>query len=302
MAATDETPPVSVVVPTRGRPAQLAACVGALARLRYPPARLQVVIADDGGDVPESATGPLRDRGVAAAVVRTGGSGPGAARNAAVEAAGGDLIAFTDDDCAPREDWLTVLAGAASRNPGAAVGGRVVNALGRNPFAVASQVTHDSAYAFHNDGPAGPTFLATNNLAMPAAGLRGLGGFDPAFRTSEDRDLCARWRGQGGRLLYVPTAVVEHAHRLGLGSFLGQHLGYGRGARHFHSSRAAAAGRGFRPSARFYRLLIERAVAEPGDSARPLVLSLAVAGQLASAAGFVLEAAADRRGFGRGGR
>lgn len=288
-----------MVVPTRGRPAELAACVEALARLRYPAGRIEVVIADDGGDVPRSATGPLRDRGVAAAIVRTGRSGPGAARNAAVEAAGGDLVAFTDDDCAPREDWLDLLAAAASRNPGEAVGGRVVNTLVRNPFAVASQVTHDSAYAFHNDGAAGTTFLATNNLAMPREGLRRLGGFDPAFLTSEDRDLCARWREQGGRLVYVPAAVVEHAHRLGPGSFLGQHFGYGRGARRFHSSRAAAGGRGFRPSARFYRLLAGRALAEPGESARALVLSLTVAGQLAGAAGFVMEAAAARRGSGR---
>ncbi len=226
------------------------------------------------------------------------GSGPGAARNAAASVAGGELIAFTDDDCLPREDWLTLLTRAALANPGEAVGGRVVNALTANPFAVASQVTHDSAYAFHNERDGEATFLATNNLAMPLDGFRAVGGFDPAFLTSEDRDLCARWRERGGRLLYVPGAVVEHAHPLDMGSFLRQHMGYGRGAWRFHHARRVSGGPGFWPGTRFPRLLARRALAEPGDSARALVLGLAVAGQLASAAGFALEARAARRGPG----
>jgi GT2 family glycosyltransferase len=42
--------------------------------------------------------------------------------------------------------------------------------------------------------------------------LRKVGGFDESLKTSEDSDISARIRAHGGRIMYVPTAVVRHRH------------------------------------------------------------------------------------------
>ncbi len=49
-----ELPFFSLIVPTYERPAQLAACLGALARLDYPPERFEIIVVDDGSTVAPS--------------------------------------------------------------------------------------------------------------------------------------------------------------------------------------------------------------------------------------------------------
>ncbi len=67
------------------------------------------------------------------------------------------------------------------------------------------------------------------------------GGFDAAFNraSAEDREFCDRWVQGGRRLIYVPDAVVRHAHKLSLYTYARQHFIYGRGALHFRQARAA---------------------------------------------------------------
>src|SRR5205807_1739071 len=68
------------------------------------------VVGDGGGRSPlEDVVEPRRER-MGVQLVAQARAGPGAARNAGVARAGGELIAFTDDDCRPRPDWLRRLA------------------------------------------------------------------------------------------------------------------------------------------------------------------------------------------------
>ena len=107
----------SVIVPTHRRPAQLAECLAALARLDYPPDRYEVIVVDDGGGMPlDDVLEPFRDR-MAVSCLTGRRAGPAAARNAGAARARGDLLAFTDDDCRPRPDWLRRLAGRGAPGP-----------------------------------------------------------------------------------------------------------------------------------------------------------------------------------------
>lgn len=226
-------PSVSVVIPTRDRPRQLRDCLAALRELDYPRARLQVIVVDDGG------TGELASQVSDAVLVRQQpSSGPGAARNRGAEAADGELLAFTDDDCLPEPGWLRALAGAAEG--GSAAGGRTVNALPSNPYSEASQYIQELVYAHYNRDPEAARFLASNNLAVARDAFRELGGFH-AERfpfASEDRDFCDRWLASGRALRYEPAAMVRHAHELDLRRFVRQHIAYGRGAARYHRARA----------------------------------------------------------------
>jgi len=229
------TPSVSVIVPTRRRPLALARCLAALAQLDHPAERLEVIVADDGGTL-----GPFSPpEGQRVRILRMAWRGPAAARNAAAAVAEGDVVAFTDDDCEPDRGWLRELLPAISA--GVAGGGHTTNRLPDNAYAATSQHVQDLVYAHFNCRPADARFIASNNLAVPRADFAAVGGFDGRrFRgAAEDRDFCDRWRASGGRLVYVPEAVVRHAHDLDLPGFWRQHFGYGRGAACFHAARAA---------------------------------------------------------------
>ena len=225
-----ERPSVSVVVPTRDRPDQLPSCLGGIAKLDYPRDRLQVIVVDDSG-----GSAAVEDAALDVELIATDRLGPAGARNAGVERAEGVLLAFIDDDCYPRPDWLARLVTRWQEAPAGAVGGHTVNALSENVYAEAAQLVIDVGYA-QNSAPERRWFT-TNNLVMPAEGFRALGGFDASYRTAEDRDLCARWLESGRRMAYEPAAIMEHRRRVDLAEFVAMHFRYGRGSFRFHRDR-----------------------------------------------------------------
>jgi glycosyltransferase involved in cell wall biosynthesis len=283
-------PRVSVVVPTAGRPAQLARCLAALRAQDEPDGGFEIVVAIDGDETTPDPDG--------ARVVRHARRrGPGAARNTGAVAARGEVLAFTDDDCVPDRGWLAALL--AGLGPGAAVGGRTVNALGANRFADASQHIVDLVYAHYNRDERAARFLASNNLAVRRDDFLAVGGFDAgAFPfASEDRDLCDRWRASGRTLRLVPEAVVRHAHELDLAGFVAQHLAYGRGAARYHRARRARGTGRLRDDLPFHldpSLYVHTARLRPRRRAAR-VAALLPLWQAANAAGYALEGAAMNR-------
>ncbi|GAA4904372.1 mycofactocin system glycosyltransferase [Actinomycetospora succinea] len=97
---------VSVVVPVRDRPDELARLLDALVGTGVG----EVVVVDDGSADPdrtERVAGARRARVVRHDVSR----GPAAARNTGAAASSGDLVAFLDSDVVPEPGWLAPLLG-----------------------------------------------------------------------------------------------------------------------------------------------------------------------------------------------
>ena len=297
-------PRVSVVVPTRDRPLALARCLDALAGLEYPRDRFEVLVVDDASARPlEALVAAYRAR-IDVTLVVQAHAGPAAARNAGAARGRGDLLAFTDDDCAPAPGWLRILASYLERAPDRAVGGRTLNALAGDPYATASQLLIDYLYAYYNADPEGPRFLTSNNFAVEVDRFRSIGGFDATWphAAGEDREFCDRWRQHGYRLTYAADAVVHHAHALTFGGFCRQHFTYGRGAFFFHRARARRGQPRVRVEPRrFYVELLRHPSSRRAARAARLTLLLALA-QAANAAGFFWETGVNRRSAGtRGG-
>lgn len=288
-----QTPPVfSVIIPTYGRPRQLMECLQSLARLDYSRDCFEVIVVDDGSEVPPQAAIAAVAAKLDVLLLRQSRAGPAAARNAAALQARGTFLAFTDDDCQPAPDWLRALARRLASNPQCMIGGRTINALPGNPYSTASQLLIDYLYSYYNADPGQARFVTSNNLAVAAERFRSIGGFDTSFPrpAAEDRELCDRWLYHGYRLMYVPEAVVHHAHTLTFRSFLRQHFTYGRGAFFFHRIRSRrGAGRLRVEPLAFYRNLLRYPSSHAG-SAWALSLSvLLAAAQAANAAGFFWE-------------
>jgi GT2 family glycosyltransferase len=138
-------------------------------------------------------------------------------------------------------------------------------------------------------------FLAGNHLACSADKFRELNGFDPIFvhSVAEDRDFCRRWIESGKEILFVPEAIVYHAHNLLALPYFRQHFRYGRGAFTFHTLEARRHNGGLRfESVAFYLNLIAYPI--KANCRRPLTLSYLLAlSQVANTAGFVFQMLED---------
>lgn len=277
---------VTVVVPTRDRPASLRRCLAALAR--QDARELDVVVVDDGSrdrGAVEEALGSLPG----ARLLRTPGRGPAVARNLGARAAEGEVVCFTDDDCEPEPGWARLLAEAVAAGDIAA--GRTVPPADAGPAVIASQTITNALMLASLDRATGRLgFAPTCNLAASREATRAL-PFDESYPTAagEDRDWFARALESGVAPAYVPGAVVTHRQRLDPSAFLRQQLRYGRGAARFRAERRAGEGgtRAGRPQlARpgFYLSLVRRGFA---DGAR--VGALVLAAQAATAIGVAAE-------------
>lgn len=121
-----EGPLVSVTVATRDRPALLRRAIDSVLAQSY--RHLELVVADDS-DGPETAAVLAAVADDRLTVVRTPARrGPGAAYNAGLDAASGDIIAFLDDDNTMHPEWLRAVVWAFGAHPEADVlyGARVV--------------------------------------------------------------------------------------------------------------------------------------------------------------------------------
>ena len=291
----------SVVIPTRDRPGQLDTCLAALASQSLPRDRFEVIVVDDGSRVPVAPRLDAWRGRLNLGHAWTPGAGPAAARNAGIALAAGCCLAFTDDDCVPDARWLEALLGGLPGQPGALVGGRTFNLLSGSPAPEASQLISDVVHDFYNASPGLPRFFTSNNLAAEAASLRALGGFDERFRTAEDRDLCDRWLASGRPIAFVPDAVVGHAHRMNVGGFIRQHVGYGRGAFLFMRARQSRNSGTSAVELGFYAGLLPRIVRLMRGRRNPAALAaLLVVWQLANTAGYVQAWAAARAPLRRG--
>jgi GT2 family glycosyltransferase len=285
----------SVVVPTYNRPDQLRGCLGALADLDYPRERFEVIVVDDGGaadltPVVDEVAGRVQAR-----LIRQENAGPGPARNSGAAAARAPYVVFTDDDCRPRRDWLAVLDARLSEHPDALIGGPTENLLPDDPFATTWQTIIEMVYDYFNE-PNGPSSLiASNNMAVPRATFLALGGFDLRYRWAgaEDRELCARWIHEGGRIIFVPEARLGHGHPMTIGSFCRLYFRYGRGAYLYHRRRGADHAGTFSTDIGFHLNLVSllrHALGLLPPRRRVAVVPLLGVWQLANLAGFCYQA------------
>jgi GT2 family glycosyltransferase len=226
----------SIIIPTYNRPAPLERCLRALNDLDYPRDRMEVVVVDDGGACPLEELVERRSWGFPLRLLRQKNSGPAAARNRGAQAAVGEYLAFTDDDCCPDPGWLSALDQAMEMHVDGLFGGHIQNGLPENRFSATSQLLVDYLYEYFRAQAAASSFFTSNNIAMKRSALLDLGGFDTSYplAAAEDREFCTAWKRNGGSLVYVPQALVLHFHQLSLRGFWMQNFRYGRGAARFH--------------------------------------------------------------------
>lgn len=198
--------PYAVVVPSIGRPSLDRLLETLVARRHETGAAgpAEVVVADDrrlpragaAGEVPAPLDLGAAGRVLSARVVRTGGRGPAAARNAGWRSTAAPWVVFLDDDVELPAGWGELLerdlATAAPRTGG--VQGRLHVPL-----------PADRRPTDWERGTAGleRAAWATADMAYRRAALEEVGGFDERFPRAyrEDADLALRVRDAGWALV-----------------------------------------------------------------------------------------------------
>ncbi|NEQ26051.1 MAG: glycosyltransferase [Microcoleus sp. SIO2G3] len=230
--SNSEKPFFSIIVPTFNRPDRLAACLQSFAQIDYRRDRFEIIVVDDGGDVPLTSVVAAFQAQLSVTLLRQPHAGPAAARNTGTTQAKGEFLVFTDDDCLATSDWLEKLAARFTETRDRIIGGTTLNALSSNFYSTASQLLIDYLYSYYNFNPNEARFFASNNFALSKTLFEAIGGFNITFplAAGEDREFCYRWLDRGYGMTYAPEVVVYHAHELTLFKFWRQQFNYGRGA------------------------------------------------------------------------
>lgn len=194
----------AVVVATHNRSERLGRLIRALeAQVGAPPFEMVIVddaSTDDTANVLQSAAHttsvPLTVRRLPT------NCGPATARNVGWRSTQANVVAFTDDDCVPTEEWLGELVRALEQAD--IVQGRTepdpAQRSNFGPFSRTMRVVSEDGY------------YQTCNIAYRRSWLERLGGFDEAFRhpVGEDTDLAWRAKEDGAISTFVESAVVRH--------------------------------------------------------------------------------------------
>lgn len=221
-------PDFSVIVCTRNGRDRIGHCLEAVRNLAAAGGFETIVV--DNGSVDGTADF-VREYFSWVKLLELDSCGLSAARNAGAEVAIGEIMAFTDDDCAPDHEWLVRLARVFADPRFAAVGGPNLPPKPRNWHeAVVAAAPGAPSHVMLDDEEA--EHLPGCNLAVTKAAFNVIGGFDPIFRTAgDDVDFCWRLRAAGFRLGFAPGAFVWHWRRSAIRGFLKQQIGYGQAER-----------------------------------------------------------------------
>jgi O-antigen biosynthesis protein len=216
-------PKATVVVAAYNASSTIGDCLSSIRELNY--LNFETIVVDDGST--DSTSEIANQDGVR--TIRIEHQGLAAARNAGVEAASGEVIAFIDADARADRDWLYHLVETIKRRDAAAAAGPNFAPDPRSARAAAMA----AAPGLPQEVRAGDDRLAQLcgcNMAITKAALIRAGGFDPMFTTAgDDVDLSWRLAASNETLAYAPGAVVIHERRATLADYLRQQRGYGTG-------------------------------------------------------------------------
>jgi GT2 family glycosyltransferase len=212
-------PKISVVVCSYNGERTINNCCEDIKKLDYP--KFEVIVVDDGStDQTSTIVGNNGFR-----VIKTPNNGLSAARNVGWQAARGEIVAYTDDDARPDQDWLKYLAATFYTSDCAGVGGP--NVAPADDGQIADCIAN---------APGGPLHVLLTdreaehvpgcNMAFRKECLEAVGGFDPQFKAAgDDVDLCWRMQQRGWWLAFCPPAMVWHSRRNSITAYWRQQKG-----------------------------------------------------------------------------
>jgi GT2 family glycosyltransferase len=221
--------PVSVVLPTIGRPRLTRSCLESLASCEPRADEILVIDSSDDGAVADVVAGFTN---AGARRIHCSAPGLGNAFNVGLREAKHEIVLLTNDDCTVERSWVGRGLHHISEASDVIVTGRV---LPHGDAALVPSTIDDPARREHVGRRV--FVLYTQCMSLRRTDVLAIGGFDGRIRPSaEDNDLSYRWLRAGRRIRYEPDFIVWHhewrtreqLERLYVNYGVGQGMVYGK--------------------------------------------------------------------------
>ena len=195
---------ISVIIPAYNAQSTLDRCLTALSCQTQPPD--EIIVVDDGST---DGTATLARRHELR-VMSQPNAGAAAARNTGARVARGDLLLFTDADCAPTPNWVARMVAPFADSTVAGAKG-VYRSDQKATVARFVQLEYEDKYDRMRSQER-IDFVDTYSAAYRREVFWSVGGFDTSIAYVEDQELSFRLAKHGYRFVFVPDAVVYHRH------------------------------------------------------------------------------------------
>jgi GT2 family glycosyltransferase len=205
-----QKPLISIIIPHLNQPDALEACLGSLHSQTIERSAFEIIVVDNGStSVPRAVT----EQYPGTLLLHESKSGPGPARNRGVQAASGDILAFTDSDCRAHPDWLRCALDTLARMPPRTILGGDVQIWHEPDTAITAIEAYESVFAYRfklyieQHG-----FCGTGNLVLRKPDFEDIGPFR-GIEVAEDIEWGGRALRAGYIFRYVPEMIVYHPAR-----------------------------------------------------------------------------------------
>ncbi|MGH3715456.1 MAG: glycosyltransferase family 2 protein [Micromonosporaceae bacterium] len=207
-------PLVSIIIPTRNRPAPLREALASLAGQTAVADQTEVIVVNDGGLNIAPTIRYARDLGLDARLItHRRRRGLPVARNSGLQAASGDFVGFLDDDDVLLPHHLvTALKAHDEDRLDAVYTTCLVSPRRLNPASTVTGVPHRFDVDFDPELLSVCNFMPVHSLLFRR--LPDTARFDPTLPALEDWDMWLRLvRDHGARLRHIPEPTVIY-HRI----------------------------------------------------------------------------------------
>jgi succinoglycan biosynthesis protein ExoA len=222
---------VSVVIPARQAAATLPGTVAAVLGQEPPPDEVVVAVGPSGDGTEAVAAELAREHPDRVRVVASDSGRTPDALNAAIAAAGGQVVARVDAHALLPQGYLAAAVEALRRTGAGNVGGmqvptaedgfaRCVAAAMRSPLGSGGASYRSGAHA----GAVDTVYLGV----FRREALEAVGGYDPRFVRNQDAELNLRLRAAGYTVWLEPALQVTYRPRGSVRALASQFVQYGR--------------------------------------------------------------------------
>jgi len=208
-----QNPKISVIIPNYNGRHYIDRLIVSLKRQTLAPEEFEIIVVDNGStdgswEVVQGYKKTMRNLNIVSYLNKKSSY---LARNCGVSISRGSLLAFTDVDCIPNQEWVHILLNLQNEVwLKFIVSGRVELFPKGNEFNFYEW--YDVSTALDQESYSKNGYGATANLSMARKTFDDIGGFE-GLTSGGDRQFCMKASHRGYAIRYLPELVVRHPAR-----------------------------------------------------------------------------------------